>query len=424
MVLRAPSGAGIHAPEHHSESTETLFAHIPGLRVVIPSSPARAYGLLLAAIRDPDPVVFLEPTRLYRLFKEVRARQRRGAAARRVLPAARRHRRDARELGRDARETLAAATRSRTSGIKRGGHRRRDAGAARHAHDPRVRRRRPAVASSCTRPRATSASARRSPRSSRTRGCSRCSHRSSGSRATTRSCRSESSSTPTCPRRRTHRRRGPRRAGSRMKRLQAAGPRRRSARSRNLRLARRARTTTSSRSAAARGRDGESHRRDSEPARGKIKRLMARPATSCKSARRSWSSWAAPNTGRGRPRPTLEPSSAASTKSDEVRESAPLGGRRRRRRRSRPRRPPSGRSRAALERRPRDRDADRAERHDDREDIERVARILTELGPLEMLRGVRRTMARSMAQAHAEVAPVTVKRRRRPRRVVGATSEC
>jgi pyruvate dehydrogenase E1 component beta subunit len=70
MVLRAPCGAGIHAPEHHSESTETLFAHVPGLRVVVPSSPARAYGLLLAAIRDPDPVIFLEPTRLYRLFKE------------------------------------------------------------------------------------------------------------------------------------------------------------------------------------------------------------------------------------------------------------------------------------------------------------------------------------------------------------------
>jgi pyruvate dehydrogenase E1 component beta subunit len=70
LVLRSPTGAGIHAPEHHSESTETLFAHIPGLRVVIPSSPARAYGLLLAAIRDPDPVVFLEPTRLYRLAKE------------------------------------------------------------------------------------------------------------------------------------------------------------------------------------------------------------------------------------------------------------------------------------------------------------------------------------------------------------------
>ncbi len=70
MVMRAPIGAGIHAPEHHSESTEAMFAHIPGLRVVVPSSPARAYGLLLAAIRDPDPVVFLEPTRLYRALRE------------------------------------------------------------------------------------------------------------------------------------------------------------------------------------------------------------------------------------------------------------------------------------------------------------------------------------------------------------------
>ena len=67
MVLRSPMGAGIRAPEHHSESTEALFAHVPGLRVVIPSSPARAYGLLLAAIDDPDPVVFFEPTRLYRM---------------------------------------------------------------------------------------------------------------------------------------------------------------------------------------------------------------------------------------------------------------------------------------------------------------------------------------------------------------------
>lgn len=70
LVVRAPSGAGIHAPEHHSESPEALFAHIPGLRVVTPSSPARAYGLLLAAIRDPDPVIFFEPTRLYRLFRQ------------------------------------------------------------------------------------------------------------------------------------------------------------------------------------------------------------------------------------------------------------------------------------------------------------------------------------------------------------------
>ena len=70
MVLRAPYGGGIHAPEHHSESTESMLAHIPGLRVVIPSSPGRAYGLLLAAIADPDPVVFLEPKRIYRAFTE------------------------------------------------------------------------------------------------------------------------------------------------------------------------------------------------------------------------------------------------------------------------------------------------------------------------------------------------------------------
>ena len=71
MVLRAPYGGGIHAPEHHSESTEAIYAHIPGLRVVIPGSPARAYGLLLAAIRNPDPVVFLEPKRIYRKGKQI-----------------------------------------------------------------------------------------------------------------------------------------------------------------------------------------------------------------------------------------------------------------------------------------------------------------------------------------------------------------
>ena len=70
MVLRAPFGTGIRAPEHHSESTEALFAHMPGVRVVIPSSPVRAYGLLLSAIRDPDPVIFLEPKRIYRAFRQ------------------------------------------------------------------------------------------------------------------------------------------------------------------------------------------------------------------------------------------------------------------------------------------------------------------------------------------------------------------
>jgi len=70
LVVRSPAGGGIRAIEHHSESPEAMFAHVPGLRVVVPSSPARAYGLLLAAIRDPDPVVFLEPTRLYRAARE------------------------------------------------------------------------------------------------------------------------------------------------------------------------------------------------------------------------------------------------------------------------------------------------------------------------------------------------------------------
>jgi pyruvate dehydrogenase E1 component beta subunit len=70
VVIRTPHGGGIHAPEHHSESTETLLCHIPGIRVVCPSTPARAYGLLLAAIRDPDPVMFLEPVRLYRAMRQ------------------------------------------------------------------------------------------------------------------------------------------------------------------------------------------------------------------------------------------------------------------------------------------------------------------------------------------------------------------
>lgn len=70
LVIRTPYGAGIKAIELHSESTEALFAHIPGLKVVVPSGPASAKGLLTSAIRDPDPVLFLEPTRLYRMIKE------------------------------------------------------------------------------------------------------------------------------------------------------------------------------------------------------------------------------------------------------------------------------------------------------------------------------------------------------------------
>ncbi|MCB1555124.1 MAG: alpha-ketoacid dehydrogenase subunit beta [Xanthomonadales bacterium] len=70
MVLRIPWGGGIRAPEHHSEANEAMFTNVPGLRVVMPSSPHRAYGLLLAAIRDPDPVIFFEPKRIYRQYKE------------------------------------------------------------------------------------------------------------------------------------------------------------------------------------------------------------------------------------------------------------------------------------------------------------------------------------------------------------------
>jgi pyruvate dehydrogenase E1 component beta subunit len=70
MVIRIPFGGGIGAAEHHSESMEAIYAHIPGLKVVAPSTPFDAKGLLLAAIEDPDPVVFLEPIRLYRAVKE------------------------------------------------------------------------------------------------------------------------------------------------------------------------------------------------------------------------------------------------------------------------------------------------------------------------------------------------------------------
>jgi pyruvate dehydrogenase E1 component beta subunit len=70
MVVRAPYGGGIRAPEHHSESTEAFFVHQPGLKVVIPSTPYDTKGLLTSAIRDPDPVIFLEPKLIYRAFRE------------------------------------------------------------------------------------------------------------------------------------------------------------------------------------------------------------------------------------------------------------------------------------------------------------------------------------------------------------------
>jgi pyruvate dehydrogenase E1 component beta subunit len=70
MVMRAPSAAGVRALEHHSESREAYYAHTPGLKVVMPSSPRNARALLVAAIRDPDPVIFLEPKSVYRAFRE------------------------------------------------------------------------------------------------------------------------------------------------------------------------------------------------------------------------------------------------------------------------------------------------------------------------------------------------------------------
>jgi pyruvate dehydrogenase E1 component beta subunit len=70
VVIRMPYGAGVRSLEHHSESTEALFCQIPGLKVVVPSTPRDAKGLLIASIRDEDPVIFLEPTRLYRAGRQ------------------------------------------------------------------------------------------------------------------------------------------------------------------------------------------------------------------------------------------------------------------------------------------------------------------------------------------------------------------
>jgi pyruvate dehydrogenase E1 component beta subunit len=70
LVVRIPYGGGIRAPEHHSDSNEAYFVHTPGLKVVVPSTPHEAKGLLTAAIRDPDPVIFMEPKRVYRSLRE------------------------------------------------------------------------------------------------------------------------------------------------------------------------------------------------------------------------------------------------------------------------------------------------------------------------------------------------------------------
>ncbi len=70
LTIRVPIGGGIHAPELHSDSPEAIFTHNPGMKVVMPASPYDAKGLLISAIRDPDPVIFFEPKRIYRGFRE------------------------------------------------------------------------------------------------------------------------------------------------------------------------------------------------------------------------------------------------------------------------------------------------------------------------------------------------------------------
>ena len=180
MVVRAPCGGGIRAPEHHSESPEAMFAHIPGIRTVVPSSPRRAYGLLLAAIRDPDPVVFLEPTRLYRAIREEVADD--GAA----LPLDRCFiLREGRDLtlvtwGATTRDVLAAADTLAAEGIPRPRSwtwRRWRRSTRRH---PGTRSRGPAAAWSPTRRRSRPASGRRSRHGWRARDCSPSWRRSSG----------------------------------------------------------------------------------------------------------------------------------------------------------------------------------------------------------------------------------------------------
>ncbi len=70
LVIRVPYGGGIHPPEHHSESTEAMLVHTPGIQVVVPSTPYDAKGLLISAIRSPEPVIFLEPKRIYRTMRQ------------------------------------------------------------------------------------------------------------------------------------------------------------------------------------------------------------------------------------------------------------------------------------------------------------------------------------------------------------------
>jgi 2-oxoisovalerate dehydrogenase E1 component beta subunit len=171
IVIRMPHGGGIHAPEHHSESLEVLLAHQPGLRVVCPSSPARAYGLLLAAIRDPDPVMFLEPVRLYRLLKQEIADD--GQA----LPL------DVCFKLREGSEVTLVTWGAMTVETLRAAEQLEGGGVSCEVID--VATLKPAGSSSCTRQRATAVSARRLPPPSPSTACMICMRRSSASPATT-----------------------------------------------------------------------------------------------------------------------------------------------------------------------------------------------------------------------------------------------
>ncbi|XHO04715.1 Pyruvate dehydrogenase E1 component subunit beta [Ralstonia syzygii] len=111
MVIRSPCGAGIHAPEHHSESPEALFAHIPGLRVVIPSSPGAGIRAAAGGHPRPGPGDRLRADAPVPRIPPAGGGQRRGAAAGHLLHPARRHRRDAGELGGALQEVQAAADR-------------------------------------------------------------------------------------------------------------------------------------------------------------------------------------------------------------------------------------------------------------------------------------------------------------------------
>ena len=144
LVVRMPYGGGVRAPELHDDSPEAYYVHTPGVKVAIPSTPADAKGLLAAAIRDPDPVVVLEPKLIYRGEKQRGARGRARRAARQGAARARGDGRDARRLRRDGAGVRARGGRARGRGVGRGA-RHPLAPAARRGRAARVRRRRPAA---------------------------------------------------------------------------------------------------------------------------------------------------------------------------------------------------------------------------------------------------------------------------------------